>query len=462
MPVTQRKITFLDTPGHAAFLDMRKRGAVVTDIVVLVVAADDSVKPQTIEAIKHAKEANVHIIVAINKVDKEDANIEKVKQDLAQHEIYVEDYQGDTQAIPLSGKTGQGMDALEESIIALADISDFRSEIDGPAEGWIIESKITNAGRTATVLVRRGTLRIGDYIVAGNTWARVRTLKNDAGVLVSEAPPGTPVQVDGWRGEDPTAGLEVLQADDEDHAKEVVELRMDKAESMRIATDTVAINKSKAEEAEAYAKVREWRAEKGYLGKRTKRMPRLVEGWVENTAESGPKKVAFVVKGDVAGSVEAITAAVGAIGNDEVVADVVHSGQGQLSEFDIKILAATGEKGYAITFNQTVDATMYRLAEAAGLRILDHNIIYKVTDEVKELLSEELPPLIKHRVLGEAEIGQIFEINAKKKVLKVAGCRVTNGTISKSQKVRVQRGGQVIYTGKLQISISPPNANMAR
>ena len=454
MPVTKRKITFLDTPGHAAFLDMRKRGAIVTDIVVLVVAADDGVKPQTLEAIKHATEAQVQIIVAINKVDKEDAYVEKVWQDLARHGITVEDYGGDTQAIPLSGKTGQGMDALEEAIVTLADVSDFRAEADGPAEGWVIESKVTTAGRVATVLVRRGTLRTGDCIVAGSTWARVRTLRTDAGQLVTEAPPGTPVQVDGWRGEDPTAGLEVLQANDEQHAKEVVELRIGKSQSVRAAADTVAINKSKAEEAEAYAKVRAWRAEQGFVGRRVKRAPRASIGWQENAADSGPKTVPFVVKADVAGSAEAITAVVSAIGNHEVAADVIRSETGHVSESDIKLLAATGEMGYVISFNQPVDATMYRLAEAADLRILDHNIIYKVTDDVKEKLSDELPPLITQRVLGEAEIGKIFDITVKKKTVKVAGCRITNGTISRSQKIRVSRNQEVIYTGMKHLSLA--------
>lgn len=448
MPVTKKQITFLDTPGHAAFLDMRKRGAIVTDIVVLVVAADDGVKPQTKEAIKHATDADVQIIVAINKIDKEDAYVEKVWQDLAREGINVEDYGGDTQAIPISGKTGQGMDALEEAIVTLADISDFRAELDGPAEGWVIESKVTSAGRVATVLVRRGTLRIGDFIVAGSTWARVRTLRNDAGQLVSEAPPGTPVQVDGWRGEDPTAGLEVLQAENEQHAKDVVELRIEKGESVRAATDTVAINKSKADEAEAYAKVRAWREEQGFGGKKLRRAPRASIGWQENAAQSGTKEVAFVVKADVAGSAEAIAAAVSAIGNHEVAADVVRSETGHVSESDIKLLAATGEIGYVISFNQPIDATMYRLAEAAGVRILDHNIIYKVTDDVKEKLSDELPPLITQRVLGEAEIGKIFDITVKRKTMKVAGCKITNGTISRSQKVRVLRKQEVIYTGK--------------
>lgn len=449
MPITNRKITFLDTPGHAAFLDMRRRGANVTDIVVLVVAADDSVKPQTIEAIKHAKEAGVQIIVAMNKVDKPDADVQKVKLDLIQHDIVVEDEGGDYQAIPLSGKTGQGMDALEEAIITLADVSDYRAETDGAAEGWIIESKVTTAGRVATVLVRRGTLRQGDFIVAGSTWARVRTLRNDIGDIVSEALPGTPVQIDGWRGEDPTAGLEVLQADDEQHAKDVVDLRLEKAEALRNATDMAAINASRSEAADARAKVLAWQAEQGFTSRKQQRV-RLRdsrEGWLDVANDSGPRKVHLVVKADVAGSVEAIVAAVSRIGNNDVQANVIHSGTGMLTESDIRMLATTGEVGYAISFNQAVDGTIYRLAEAAGLEILDHNVIYKVTDIVTEKVADELPPLITTKVLGEAEIGKIFDISKKKSTLRIAGCRVTNGTISRAQKVRVVRGNDTVYTG---------------
>lgn len=455
MPGSERNITFLDTPGHAAFLDMRRRGANVTDIVVLVVAADDGVMPQTIEAIKHAREAGVQIIVAINKIDKEDADIERVKQVLSQHDIVVESYGGEYQSIPVSGKTGQGMAELEEAITLLADVADFRAEIDGPVEGWIIESKVTTAGRVATVLVRRGTLKPGDSIVAGNTWARVRTLRNDAGQYIEEAPPGTPVQVDGWRGADPDAGMEVLQAEDEHRAKEVVDLRIEKTEAMQATTEVAALNLARSEEAEARAKVVEWEKEQGYHSMGYKRRPKDNEGWVEKAA-AGPQRVHFVIKADVAGSCEALVQAVAAIGNHDIVANIIHSGVGELRESDIKMLAATGELGYAISFNQPVENSIRRLSEVAGLEILDHNIIYKVTDDVTEKLSDALPPLISHRVLGEAEVGQIFDISVKKKLMKIAGCKVTNGTISRAQSVRVSRGGEVVYTGKSSTKITFP------
>lgn len=446
MPGTERQITFLDTPGHEAFLDMRRRGATVTDIVVLVVAADDSVKPQTIEAIKHALEARVQLIVAINKVDKHDANIEQVKQDLTQHEIVVEDYGGDYQAIPVSGKTGQGMENLEEAIITLADVLDLRAEQDGPAEGQILESKVTNAGRVATVLIRRGVLRVGDFIVAGSTWGRVRTLRNDSGQLVQEAYPGDPVQVDGWRGSDPTAGLEVLQADNEQHAKEVIDLRLEREELAQATSDMATMNVTRAQEAEARSKVLEWEAENKIHYRRRGHD----EGWKEGAESSGTKEVHFVIKADVAGSVEAIVAAVSAIGNHEVRANVIHSGTGPVTESDIRMLATTGETGYAISFNQPVDGVIHSLAQAAGLNVIDQNIIYKVTDMVKEKVEAALPPLVTQRVTGEAEIGKIFDVTIKKQTIRIAGCKVTNGTISRSQQIRVIREGETVYTGTLE------------
>ncbi|KAJ9611303.1 translation initiation factor IF-2 [Cladophialophora chaetospira] len=448
MPGSERNITFLDTPGHAAFLEMRRRGAVVTDIVVLVVAADDSVKAQTIEAIKHAREAGVQMIIAINKVDKPGADVEKVKLDLQQQDIVVEDFGGEYQSIPVSGKTGHGMDDLEEAILALADVADFRAENDGSAEGWIIESRVGATGRVATVLVRRGTLRPGDFIVAGTTWARVRTLRNDAGELIDEAPPGTPVQIDGWRGDDPEAGLEVLQAENEQRAKEALEVRKERADVAREMDNMTAINASRTEDAAAREKVVEWEKEQGYFSMGYKRRPKDNEGWIEKES-SGPQLVHFVIKADVAGSTEALVAAVNAIGNNEAQANIVHSGTGGLSESDIKMLAATGEVAYAISFNQPIDGEIRQLAAAARIQILDHNIIYKVTDDVTEKVSAELPPIVTQRVLGEAEVGDIFEIKIKKGSIKIAGCRVSNGTIRRSEKIRVLRKGEVVYTGTL-------------
>ncbi|KAH8819475.1 translation initiation factor IF-2 [Xylogone sp. PMI_703] len=434
-----KTITFLDTPGHAAFLSMRQRGANVTDIVVLVVAADDSVKPQTIEAINHAKAAKVPIIVAINKIDKEDANIERVKQDLARHGVDVEDYGGDTQVVCVSGKTGQGMEDLEETVLTLSEILDMRAETDGQAEGWVIEASIKSLGKVATVLVKRGTMRPGDFIVAGKTWARIRCLRNSAGVEIPAAGPGTPVEIDGWR-EQPLAGDEVLQAPDEGKAKSVVEYRLEKEERDKMAEDMEAINESRRLQQEAREREK-------------KEVEMDAEGAQDVGKEAvsevgGPKQIHFIIRGDVSGSVEAVVDSVTAIGNAEVRPSILRSAVGQISEWDIEHAATA--KGYIINFNTPIDPNISRMAEAAKVSILDHNIIYRLVDDVKEKLSEHLPPLVTQRVLGEAEIAQIFEITVKGRQQKsIAGCKIRNGTVSKTAKVRVLRGGEKIFDGTL-------------
>lgn len=455
MPGSEKTMTFLDTPGHAAFLEMRRRGATVTDIVVLVVAADDSVKPQTIEAIKHAQGSKVAIIVAINKVDKEDANIERVKQDLARHGIDVESFGGETQAIPVSGKTGQGMVDLEEAIIAEAENLQTQVEFDGPAEGWIIEGGMGAEGRLATVLVRRGTLRSGDVIVAGKTWSRIRCLRNDAGTLVDSAPPGTPVVVDGWRDQ-PDAGAEVLQAESENQAKTVVDLRVDMQERAEIAKDASAINAARREEAEARARQKAWESEQEWSKMPQWRRPKDNVGWVEsaNKTTSGPKRIDILVKADVAGSVEAVVNAVSSIGNNEIATNVIDSGVGPVNESDIEYLAATGGEGYIISFNQQDEGGMVRRAEAAGVPILSHTIIYKVTDDLTAKLSDKLSPIVTQKVQGEAEVGQVFTIDAgTKNATKIAGCKVTNGLISRERKIRVLRNKETVFTGKICANI---------
>jgi len=431
-----KTITFLDTPGHAAFLNMRQRGAVVTDIVILVVAADDSVKPQTIEAIKHAKGANVPIMVAINKIDKEEANIDRVKQDLARHGVDVEDFGGDTQVVCVSGKTGQGMDELEEAAVALSDVLDMRAEKDGPAEGWVLEASIKSMGKVATVLVRRGTMRPGDFIVAGKTWARIRCLRNEAGVEINEAGPGTPVEIDGWR-EQPLAGDEVLQAPDEQKAKSVIDYRLEKDEQNKMAEDMEAINESRKTEQEKRDREKaEAEAEKAGVD-----IPDVPE-----QAVGGPKQIYFIVKGDVSGSVEAVIDSITVLGNKEVQPHILRSGVGQLSEFDIEHAAAA--KGHVINFNTTIEPQIVRAAEDAKVSIIDQNIIYRLVDDVKAELSKHLPPLVTQRVLGEADIAQVFSITVKGRQQKnIAGCKVRNGTIGKNAKVRVLRKGEKVFDG---------------
>ncbi|KAI9807755.1 MAG: hypothetical protein M1825_005060 [Sarcosagium campestre] len=426
-------ITFLDTPGHAAFLTMRRRGANVTDMVILVVAADDSVKPQTIEAIKHAKEADVPMIVAISKVDKPDANVELVKQDLARNGVEVEDFGGDTQVVCVSGKTGQGMETLEEAAVTLSEILDVRADFEGNAEGWILEATTKKAGRIATVLVRQGTLRVGDVVVAGSTWGRIRTLKNEAGIEVEKAGPGTPVEVDGWR-EQPMAGDEVLQAADENKAKSVVDFRVDRAERLKLAVDMTSVNEARRLDLE-----------------RRERESRAAGGQVAEEAEeagTGIKEVPFLVKGDVSGSVEAVLDSIRGLGNDEVRPSILRSGVGPVSEFDIQHAAAA--QGHIIAFNVRTDPTIAGLAESQGVSIIERNIIYRLTDDVNAKLSMHLKPKVTERVVGEANILQVFSINVKGNNKRaIAGCKVRNGLISRSQKVRVSRGKEVIYDGEL-------------
>ena len=441
-----KTITFLDTPGHAAFLSMRQRGANVTDIVILVVAADDSVKPQTIEAINHAKSAKVPIIVAINKIDKGDTNVQRVKQDLGRYGVELEDFGGDTQVVLVSGKTGQGMDELEEAIVTLSEILDMRAENEGPAEGWVLEASIKSMGKVATVLVRRGTMRVGDYIIAGQTWARIRTLRNEAGVEILEAGPGTPVEIDGWR-EQPLAGDEVLQAPDEAKAKSVIDYRLEKVERDKMAEDMEAVNASRKAEQEKRER------EKAEAEARAAALENGEEVERKSADATGAKPIYFIVKGDVSGSVEAVVDSLSILGNKEVEPIIIRSGVGQISEFDIEHAAAA--KGYLINFNTTVEPSISQLAEKQKVKILDHNIIYRLVDDVKATLSEYLSPLITQRVLGEAEIAQVFEIKLKGRQMKnIAGCRVRNGVVTKTDRVRVLRNGEKVFDGKLFLNLN--------
>lgn len=437
-----RVITFLDTPGHAAFLDMRQRGANVTDIIILVVAADDSVKPQTIEAIKHAQAAQVPMIVAVNKIDKEDANVEKVKQDLARYGVEIEDYGGNTQVVCVSGKTGQGMETLEESAVALADILDMRVANDGPAEGWILEATTKKAGRVATVLVRRGTLHSGDIIVAGATWARVRTLRNEAGVVVASAGPGTPVEVDGWKDQ-PAAGDEVLQANTEQHARSVIDIRLEAAERVQLASDTNAINEARRLEQER-REAAEAAAAAAKAGEEpTPPKPKETKQTIQ--------EVPLLVKADVSGSVEAVLTSVQSLGNASVRPTILRSGVGAISEFDISHAASA--KAHIVCFNVGLDQNIRRLAEAQGVKIVEQNIIYRLVDAVKGVLEEYLEPIRTKRVLGEAEVAQIFDINVRGRVMvPIAGCKVRNGIVGRKDRVLVRRGGEVIFDGMCFLS----------
>ncbi|KAM0798604.1 hypothetical protein BDR22DRAFT_881568 [Usnea florida] len=432
-----RLVTFLDTPGHEAFLSMRQRGANVTDIVILVVAADDSVKPQTVEAIRHAQAAKVPMIVAVNKIDKEASNVERVKQDLARYSVEIEDYGGDTQVVCVSGKTGQGMEELEDAAVALADILDMRSETDGQAEGWVLEATTQRAGRIATVLVKRGTLRPGDIIVAGTSWARVRSLRNEAGVMLESAGPGTPVEVDGWR-EQPVAGDEVLQAPDEQRAKAVVDYRLESYERTQLATDMTAVNEARRLEQEKREELEQAAENDSDAPTERPNVP----------PAPSFQQVFFIVKADVSGSAEAVTDAVSSLGNSEVRPHILRTGVGPVNESDVDHAAVA--QGHIISFNTKVDGSIQRMAESQSVKILDQSIIYRLVDDVKATLSEKLPDLVTQKVLGEAEIAQVFDINTKGRIREpFAGCRVRNGVIGRNDKIRVLRGKEVLYTGTL-------------
>lgn len=431
---TGKVITFLDTPGHAAFLTMRQRGANVTDIVVLVVAVDDSVKPQTLEALKHAQNAKVPIIVAINKIDLDERRIDQVKQDLAAEGVEIEDFGGDVQVVAVSGQTGKGMDDLEENILTLSEILDVRAETDGMAEGWILETSVKVDGKVATVLVKRGTIRVGDLVVAGTTYARIRMMRNEAGVEVEEAGPGTPVEVLGWR-DSPVAGDLVLQAEDEGRAQAAVGYRGELADRAKAAAqkgEEELKNREKAEQ-EALEKMV---AEEGE------------DAVTEEVEQSGPKTVNTIVRGDVMGSVEAVCNAVMEIGNNEVHARVLRSSPGQINESDVELMAVA--KGCIINFNNPIPGYIKSMAGEKGVRILDHTIIYHLVDDVKKMMSEQLAPIISHKVLAEAEVLQVFAINVVKRIYKnIAGVRVRMGTLTRGGLYRVMRDGEKVFEGKL-------------
>ncbi|EAQ83331.1 hypothetical protein CHGG_09735 [Chaetomium globosum CBS 148.51] len=450
-----KQITFLDTPGHAAFLSMRQRGASVTDMVILVVAADDSVMPQTLEALKHARSAKVPIIVAINKVDKPEANIERVKSDLATHGVEIEDYGGDVQVVCVSGRTGQGMNDLEENILLLSEMLDIRAEPGGLAEGWVLESTIKPIGRVATVLVKRGTLRPGDFIVAGRVHAKIRSLRNEAGVEVDEAPPGTAVEVLGWR-EPPDAGDQVLQAPDEGKAKAAVRYRQELKDRGEIISQMAQQEQDRRErdlERERERELADAADPQPNRRHRRRHITRAIADAVAAEREEDPADkthyVPFLVKGDVHGSVEAVTAALLEQGNNDVRAKVLLSAPGQITESDIEHAAVSGS--FIINFNNNIPAHIKRMANDAGVKILEHNIIYHLVEEVRERMVEALPPLVLKRVVGEAEVLEVFPINIKKRIFKnIAGCRIGNGFVKKGSKARVIRNGESVYEGTIE------------
>ncbi|KAF5132114.1 hypothetical protein DV495_001616 [Geotrichum candidum] len=450
-----KQICFLDTPGHAAFLNMRERGANVTDIVVLVVAADDSVMPQTKEAIKHAKSAGVPMIVAINKMDKPGANPDKVIADLSANEVDVEDYGGDTQTVPVSGKTGMGIDKLEEAIITLSEIQELRAPATGPSEGWVIESQVKKGlGPSATVLVRRGTLKTGSFIVAGNTWCKVKSLRDDHGKVIKKTGPGTPVEVTGWKML-PEAGDEMLEAKSESFAKQVVENRTTRAQQIKEASDIAAINEKRRkmheEQDKAHARLERLRLGLPAEAVMHETVTESADGLSTSTdgASEGPKIMSYIIKADVSGSAEAVAASIEGLGNSEVSATVLYKGVGPVNDTDLA--RAETAKAQILTFNLNVDRDIRSKAERKQVGIISHSIIYRLLEDVTAQLASQLQPEIKQKVLGEAVVREIFDFTVKSKKsakkISIAGSRVTNGRLSKKSLVRVLRDKKVVFSG---------------
>ncbi|MEX5728014.1 translation initiation factor IF-2 [Rhodovulum iodosum] len=405
-------LTFLDTPGHAAFTSMRARGAQVTDVVVLVVAADDAVMPQTIEAINHAKAAKVPMIVAINKCDKPEANPDKVRTDLLQHEVIVEKMSGDVQDVEVSATTGQGLDELLESIALQSEILEIKANPDRAAEGAVIEAQLdVGRGPVATVLVQKGTLRRGDIFVVGEQWGKVRALINDRGERVEEAGPSVPVEVLGLNGT-PEAGDVLNVVETEAQAREIAEYRHEKAKEKRAAAGAATTLE------QLMAKAKE---------------------------DENVKELPILVKADVQGSAEAIVQAMDKIGNEEVRVRVLHAGVGAITETDVGLAEASGAPVFG--FNVRANAPARTAANQKGVEIRYYSVIYDLVDDVKAAASGLLSAEIRETFIGYAEIKQVFKVSG---VGKVAGCLVTEGIARRSAGVRLLRDNVVIHEGTLK------------
>ena len=408
-----QKITFIDTPGHAAFTAMRARGAQATDIAILVVAADDSVMPQTIESINHAKAAGVPIIVAINKIDKPEADAGKVRTELLQHEVFVESMGGEVLDVEVSATKHTNLDKLLEAILLQAEILDLKANPDRTAEGTVIEAQLDRGrGSVATVLVEAGTLKTGDIVVAGDEWGRVRALVDDHGEQVKEAGPATPVEVLGLQGT-PQAGDRIAVVENEARAREIAEYRQRLAREKAVARQA------------------------GSRGSLEQMMTQL--------QVSGAQEFPLVIKGDVQGSIEAIIGALDKLGTDEVRARIVHSGAGGITESDISLAEASDAA--IMGFNVRANTQARDAAAAAGTEIRYYNVIYDLVDDVKAAMSGMLSPERRETFLGNAEILEVFNIT---KVGKVAGCRVTEGKVERGVGVRLIRDSVVIHEGSLK------------
>ena len=403
-------VTFLDTPGHEAFTAMRARGAKATDIVILVVAADDGVMPQTKEAISHAKAAGVPLVVAINKIDKQSANPDRVKQELVAEGVVPEEYGGDVPFIPVSAKTGEGIDSLLENVLLQAEVLELKAPVDAPAKGLVIEARLDKGrGPVATILVQSGTLKRGDVVLAGAAYGRVRAMLDENGRPVAEAGPSIPVEIQGLT-EVPSAGEEVVAMADERKAREIALFRQGKFRDVKLAKQQAA----------------------------------KLENMFEQMAEGEVKTLPLIIKADVQGSQEALVASMLKLSTDEVRVQVVHAAVGGISESDVNLAVAS--KAVIIGFNTRADASARKLAEANGIDIRYYNIIYDALDEVKAAMSGMLAPEKREQALGLVEIRQVFMVS---KVGAIAGCYVLEGVVKRGASVRLLRDNVVIWTGEL-------------
>ena len=411
--VNGRKITFLDTPGHEAFTAMRMRGANATDIAILVVAADDGVMPQTVEAINHAKAAGIEIIVAVNKIDKPSANIDRVKQELSEYDLVSEDWGGSTVFAPVSAKTGEGIKELLEMILLTSDILELKANANRKARGMVIEAQLDKGrGPVATVLVQKGTLKVGDFIAAGPSHGKVRAMIDDSGRRVKEAGPSTPV--------------EILGLNDVPGAGEVfVALESDK-EAKNFAETFIAQNKVKLlDDTKAKSKM-------------------SLEGLFSKIQEGNLKELNLILKADVQGSVEAVKESLLKLSNEEVVVKIIHSGVGAINESDV--ILASASDAIIIGFNVRPDATAKATAETEGVDIRLYDVIYKAIEDVEDAMKGMLDPVFEEKIIGHAEIRQIFKASG---IGNIAGSYVLDGVMQRGCLIRITRAGEQIYEGKL-------------
>ncbi|XP_014750618.1 PREDICTED: translation initiation factor IF-2, mitochondrial [Sturnus vulgaris] len=445
------KITFLDTPGHAAFSAMRARGTNVTDIVILVVAAEDGVMQQTIESIQHAKNAGVPLILAINKCDKPEADPERVKKELLAHDVVCEEFGGDVQAVNISALKGENLMVLAEATVALAEMLELKADATGLVEGTVIESrKDKGKGPLTTAIIQRGTLRKGCVLVAGKTWAKVRFLFDENGKAVDSASPGIPVEIMGWK-ESPSAGDEILEVESEQRAQEVVAWRTYVEQQERMKKDLEVIEAKQKEHRLEYEKQQQklahltWRQRKAALYKANKH---LMLSRPKERAEMDENTLSLIVKGDVDGSVEAILNILDSYDcEDECKLEIVYFGMGDITENDISLAEAFN--GVIFGFSVKANESIKKLADKKGIKIKLHNIIYKLIEDLKDELNSRLPPTVVESTIGEASVLDTFSVTAGKNRIPVAGCRVHKGLLDRKMKFKLIRNRDVIWKGCL-------------